>query len=178
MVAQQLRRRVRQTLGGSRPLFEGRANAVRVLVGGRLAPLRQALEVLPRLLGPAGGRVAREVVLPGPPRGVVEVEALECEGAVEPGLLGRIRESERLLRGLERPGDVGGARQGARRGDGCDVAVLSSATERLPTQDLAPEVPVANGGEAGSGHAPRSSRKMSTSSGRADLPSCLNRVTT
>ena len=64
--------------------------------------------MLPRLVGPAGGRVALEVVVPGLPRGVHEVQLFEGEGAVEPDLGGRVLEGDRLLRDLEGLGQVRG----------------------------------------------------------------------
>ena len=101
VVAEQRRRVLGQTIDRGLATLERGPDAGLVLFGRRLAHLGQGFDMLSRLVGPAGGRVPLEVVLPGLAGGVDEVEALEGEGAVEPGLLGRVLQGDGLLRGFE-----------------------------------------------------------------------------
>ncbi len=57
--------------------------------------------MLTGLVGPGRGWVALEVVVPGLAGCVYEVQPLEGEGAVEPGLLGRVLDDDGLFRRLE-----------------------------------------------------------------------------
>src|SRR5437773_328948 len=83
VVSQHRGRLVGQAIDRLLATFNRSADASLVLFGRRLARLGQRFEMLPRLVGPARGRVALKVVPPGLPRGIDEVQALEGQGAIE-----------------------------------------------------------------------------------------------